>query len=123
MFTAKPEFTCGIRVHYLYKIDWSPVLNENLNCKKGNREEVLSYCKYSVRVFKKNETLVGNITIELSQLLGYFMQEKKENFVSALVVGPRKREVGHVSVKFTTVIKEMRLATILSAETLKIKAK
>ena len=69
------------------------MLKEKLNCKKDNREEALGYEKHSAGVFKKDGILVGNIPIELSQLIDYVMKENKENFVSALVVGRRKREV------------------------------
>lgn len=52
------------------------------------------------------------------------MIENKENFVSALIAEPRKRDAGHVlSSIFTAVTKELRVATILSAENLKRKAK
>ena len=52
------------------------------------------------------------------------MKEIKENVVSALVVGPRKSKVRLVGpAKFTALTKELRVATILSAEILKIKTK
>ena len=52
------------------------------------------------------------------------MKEMKENFASAFVVGPRKSEVRLVGpAKFTALTKELRVATILSAEILKIKIK
>ena len=51
------------------------------------------------------------------------MKKNKENFVAALVVGPRKRDVGLVApTKFTAVTKGLRIATILSAE-IKLKKK
>ena len=37
----KIEFMCGIRGYHVYKTNWTPVLNEMLNCKKDNREEAL----------------------------------------------------------------------------------
>ena len=37
----KTEFMCGIRGYHVYKTNWTPVLNEMLNCKKDNREEAL----------------------------------------------------------------------------------
>ena len=55
---------------------WSLVLNEKLNNKKDNREEALSYGKYSVRVLKKNETLIDHIPFELSRLIDYFIERK-----------------------------------------------
>ena len=52
------------------------------------------------------------------------MKENKENFVSALVVGLRKREFRLVvPAKFKAVTKEPRVAAILLAEILKIKTK
>ena len=52
------------------------------------------------------------------------MKENKENFPSALVVRPRKHKVGlALPVKFTAVTKELRIATILSAEIWKMKTK
>ena len=120
----KIEFTCGVRGHHVYKTTWTPVLNEKLDCKKDNREEALSHDKHSVGVFKKDGTLVGHIPIELSRLIDYFMESTEENFVSALVVGPRKREVGLVvPAKFSAFTKDKRIATILSDEILKIKTK
>ena len=99
-------------------------LNEKLNCKNDNREEALIYDNHSVGFLKKDQTLVGHTPIGLSQLFDYFMKEDKENFISALAVGSRKRKVGHnVLATFTAAIKEMRLVTILSAEILKIKTK
>ena len=77
----KIEFTCGIRKHHFYKTNWTPVLNEKLNCKTDNRDEALSYDKHSVGVFKKNETLVGHIRFELSRLTDYYMKKNKEKYV------------------------------------------
>ena len=120
----KIEFTCGVRGHHVYKTTWTPVLNEKLDCKKDSREEALSHDKHSVGVFKKNGTLVGHIPIELSRLIDYFLESTEENFVSALVVGPRKREVGLVApAKFSAFTKGKRIATIISDEILKIKIK
>ena len=52
------------------------------------------------------------------------MKSTEENFVSALVVGPRKREVGLVvPTKFSAFTKDKRITTILSDEILKIKTK
>ena len=86
----KIKFTCGIRGHHVYKTNWIPVFNEKQNYKKDNREKALSYDQHTVGVFKKHGTLVGHIPIELCRLIDYFMTEIKENFVPALVVGPRK---------------------------------
>ena len=110
---------------HVYKTNWTAVLNEKLKCKKDSREEALSYNKHSVRDFKKDGTLVDNLPIELFRLIDNFMKKKnKENFVSALVLGPRKREVGlGVPATFTAVTKELTVAAILFAEILKTKTK
>ena len=48
----------------------------------------------------------------------------KKNFVSATVVGPRKREIGLVvSGKFSAYAADQRVADILSKEILKVKTK
>ena len=77
----KIEFTCVIRKHHFYKTNWTPVLNEKLNCKTDNRDEAPSYDKHSVGVSKKNETLVGHIRFELSRLTDYYMKKNKEKYV------------------------------------------
>ena len=120
----KIEFTCGIRRHHVYKTNWTPVLHEKLSYKNDNHEKALSNDKHSVGVFKKDGTLAGHIPFALFQLIDYFMKENKENFVSALVVGPRDREVGLVvPAKFAAVTKKLRVATIVLAKKLKIKTK
>ena len=68
-----------LRGHYVYKTNQTPVLNDQLNYKKENCENALSYNKHSFGVFKKDETLVGHILIELSRLSDYFIKENKEN--------------------------------------------
>ena len=82
------------------------------------------YDKHSMGVYRTNGTLVGHIPIELSLLIDYFMKNKEEIFVSAMVAGPRKREVGLVvPAKFLAHTDDLKVATILSAEILKIKKK
>ena len=120
----KIDFTCAIRGHHVYKTTWTPVLNEKLDCKKDNREEAPSHDKHSIGVYRKDGTLVGHMPIELSRLMDYFMKNKEENFVSATVAGPRKREVGLVvPANFSACTDDLRVATVLSAEILKIKNK
>ena len=52
------------------------------------------------------------------------MQNNEKNFVSATVVGPRKREIGLVvPAKFSAYAADRRVAAILSKEILKIKTK
>ena len=52
------------------------------------------------------------------------MQNNEKSFVSATVVGPRKREIGLVvPTKFSAYAADRRVADILSKEILKIKTK
>ena len=103
------------------KIIWFSVDNESLDWKKENREEALNYDKHAVGVSRKNATLVGHLPIELSNLIDYFLKDAEENFASTAAVVPRKREVGlSVPAKFTAVTKNMRVATALSKESLKV---
>ena len=120
----KIDFTCGIRGHHVYKTNWTPELNEKLDCKKDNQEEALGQDKHSIRVYRKDGTLVGHVPIELSRLIDYFVKSKEGNFVAAVVAGPRKWEVGLVvPVNFSAFTDDLRVATVLSAEILKIKKK
>ena len=88
--------------------------------KKLDSKEALSYKKFSIGGFKSVRTLAGCIPVELSRLIDYFLEEKKENLVSALVMGSKKPEVGLAGPAFK---KQLRVATILLAEILKIKTK
>ena len=52
------------------------------------------------------------------------MKNKEGNFVSAVVAGPRKCEVGLVvPANFLALTDDLRVATVLSAEILKIRKK
>ena len=120
----KIEISCGIEGHHVYKRMWTPDLNEKLDRKKDNREEALSNDEHAVGVFTNDGTLVGHIPIELSRLIDYFMKTAEENFVSALVIGPWKCEVGlDVLAKFSAFTKDKRVANILHKELLKIRTK
>ena len=97
---------------------------EKLECKKDNREEALSHDKHSVGVFKRDKTLVGHVLIEILHIIYYFIQNNEKNFVSATVVGPRKREIGLVvPAKFSAYAADRIVTDILSKEILKIKTK
>ena len=120
----KIDFTCGIRGHHAYKTNWTPVLNEKLDCKKDNREEALGNNKHSIGVYRKDGTLVSHVPVELSRLIDYFVKSIEGNFVAAVVAGPRKRKVGLVvPANFSAFTHDLRVATILLAEILKIKKK
>ena len=95
---------------------------EKLECKKDNREEALSHDKHLVGVFKRDETLVDHVPIEISRIIDYFMQNNEKNFVSATVVGLRKREIGLVvPAKFSAYAADRRVADLLSKKILKLK--
>ena len=75
-----------------------------------------------MEVFKEDRTLVGYTPIELSNQIDYFLNNSEENFMSAVAVVPKKREVRLVvPVKFTAVTKQLRFATVLLKEILKRK--
>ena len=57
---------------------------------------------------KRKKPLLVKTPIELSRLIDYFKKENKENFFSALVVGPRRHEVRFVvPAKFTAVTRKL----------------
>ena len=60
------------------------------------------------------------VICQLFNLIDYFLKGTKENFVSAVVVRPRKLKVGLVvPAKFMAVNKELRVPTVLLKEILK----
>ena len=59
----------AIRGHHVYKVTWTPILDEVLICKKDNREEAKEYDLHAVGVYKEspdegtgapNENIVQN---------------------------------------------------------------
>ena len=100
------------------------MINRKPDSKTDEREEVLSYDKHAVGVFKKDRNYVGHLPIELSNLIDYFLKDAEENFASAFVMGARKHKVRPVApTKFTTVTKELKCATVLSKDILKRNSK
>ena len=84
----------------------------------------MSNDEHAVGVFKNDGALVGHIPIEPSCLIDHFMRTAEENFVSAMVIGPRKREVRLVlPTKFSDFTKDKRVVNILHEELLKIRTK
>ena len=115
----KIEFTLGTRRYHVHETNLALVLNEKLNCKRDNREEALSYDEHCVGVFNKGGALMVIHLLNFPDWLITLWKRIKINFVSALVVRPKKRELGLVvPARFTAVTKELRVGTILSAETL-----
>ena len=73
---------------------------------------------------EESDWFVGHVPIEISRIINYFMQNNEKNFVSATVVGPRKREIRlAVPAKFSAYAADRRVADILSKQILKIKTK
>ena len=73
------EFTFTIKTQHVYKITWFSVINEKLDCKEDDREDALTCDKNTAGIFKKDETLVGHITIEPSNLINYFLKDREES--------------------------------------------
>ena len=84
-----------LNVQYVYKSCWTPSVGVKLKCKKVDREEALDYYSHAVGVFK-GDLLIGHVPIEISALTDYFLKESEENYVDAIVIGKRKREIGLV---------------------------
>ena len=115
----KIEFTLGTRRYHVHETNLALVLNEKLNCKRDNREEALSYDEHCVGVFKKGGALMVIYLLNFPDWLITLWKRIKINFVSTLLVRLKKRELGLVvPARFTAVTKELRVGTILSAETL-----
>ena len=64
------EIKCDapIRGHHDYKEIWTPQKDDILYCKKNYRSESLHIDKRAVCIYKENR-LVGNVPIELSQII------------------------------------------------------
>jgi len=76
------KFKATIRGHHVYKVTWSPVMNEVLICKKDNREEAHEYDSNAVGVYKDiaewdNLELAGHVPVELSRVLAVFFSLKR----------------------------------------------
>ena len=113
----KVEFNAAIRVHHIYKANWTPRPNEMLSIKKDNRQEALSYDIHALGVHKAEGTLAGHLPIELSRVLDYFLQQHEDNFIDAQVICKRKREVGLVvPARYTAHTRDRETAVILEAE-------
>ena len=105
---------------------WKPEKSEKLYCYKDDRDEASLYDSHVIGVCKqvKDSTLVGHVLIGCSTLVDNFLNADKENILTAVVTGKRKREVGLVApVEFTVRTKKQNIATILDRELEKKKEK
>ena len=113
-------FTCAIRRHYVYKSVWNPVEYETLFCRKDSRQEAAEYDKHAIGIFISDENLVRHMSIELSNLIDYFLGNKEENCASAVVSRQRKREVSVVDrAKYSAFTNDLITATIQQKEIFK----
>ena len=113
----KISFSKNIRVHHGCKYVWKPENGEKLDCHKGN---------HAVGAYKqeKNSTLVGHVSMECSTLVDNFLNADKENRLTAVVAGKRKREVYLVvPAEITGRTKKRNITTILYRELEKKKEK
>ena len=88
------KFDAPIRGHRFYKEIWTPEKDDTLYCKKDYRSEALDIDKQAVGVYKEDR-LVGQVPIELSRIISYFLQESEMNKVK-LAVNGKRREFGLV---------------------------
>ena len=93
----KIDFGCAIRGHLRYKNNWTPVIGKTLICLKDFRLEAKLFNKHAVGVYRTRDEkkhLMGNVPIELSKLLDYFLMASNENKLIVTASGKRKRKVG-----------------------------
>lgn len=93
------KIKAGIHGHHVYKRTWTPIMDEDLICKKGNQEEAKEYDRNVAGVCKQspkqgNLDLAGNVPIELSRILAGFLAASESNFPIVQVCGKQKCEVG-----------------------------
>ena len=75
----RTEFSFTLKVHHDCKTTWFSVINEKLDCKEDDREDALTCDNNTAGIFKKDDTLVGHITIEPSNLINYFLKDREES--------------------------------------------
>lgn len=121
------KFKAAIRGHHVYKVTWTPILDEVLICKKDNGEEAKEYDLNAVGVYKEspeegNLDLAGHVPIELSRVLAGFLAASETNSLTVNVCGKRKREVGLVVPGcYRARTNRKKVADILSTEIKRIK--
>ena len=86
------EIKCDapIRGHHVYKEIWTPREGGSLYCKKVYCSEMLDIDRHAVGIYKKDR-LVGNLPVELSRIILYFLQESETNEVKVVVNGKRRQ--------------------------------
>ena len=55
-----------MRVHHIYKPNWTPKLSEMLRIEKDNRQKALTH---ALNIHKNGRVLAGCLQIELSRIL------------------------------------------------------
>ena len=125
----KIELKCGISGQNFVMIMFTKqtgllFLMKSWNAKKTAVKTLWATTSIQSEISKRMEPSLIIYLSNFSDWLITLWKKIKENFVSALVLGPRKREVGlGVPATFTAVTKELTVATILFAEILKTKTK
>ncbi len=89
-----------IRCH-VYKVKWTPILDEVVICRKDNCKEAKEYDLNDVGGYKEspkegNLDLAGHVPIELSRLLAGFQASSETNFLTVKTCGKQKCEAGLV---------------------------
>ena len=67
------KFDAPVRGHHVYKEIWTPQKDDILYCKKDSRSDALGKDKHFVGIYKEDR-LAGDVPIELSQIISYFLQ-------------------------------------------------
>ena len=107
-------FDSIIRGHHVYKDTWNPIKGQCIDCRPDTREEAKEYDTNSLGLYE-HHTLVGHVPVEISCLLTHFLKADKENSLSAIVIGGRKKERGLViPAKNQTDENSKNLANVLS---------
>ena len=93
LMSYKIRFSINIRGHHVYKSVWKPEEDKKLDCYK---DEGSMYDSYAIGVYKKEKdsTLVGYVPMECLTLVDDFLKAGKENRLTAVVSGKRKRKDG-----------------------------
>ena len=96
---------------------WKPKKGKKLDCHKNDLYEASIYDNHAIGVYKqkkKDSTLIGHGRIECLTLVDNLSNAGKENRLTAVVTGKRKREFRLVvPIGFTARTKKRNIATIL----------
>ena len=121
--SIQTDETSIIHGHHIYKEVWEATLGEMLEAASDDREEAKEHDKYFVGFYKK-DLLVGQISIEISSLCFYFINQDPDNKTRAMITGKRQREIGLViPAKIIFTANNKRYSGVLEKELWKREAK